>query len=226
MTTMKNFVAVDWRAGKDKIYFFFKDTNTYSRFDIAENKVADGYPRPISAAMWGDFHSHARSLRFGFATTHVESSNSGPDILWLFYEAGGMPMVCKYDQNKDQVAGHYRFEDTIWRSLLPYFDRIVAGTWWDVAAPKFMFRFLTNDGHTITFNSKTKKTTESPIMPGLAPYKNRIITAAQNDAPLFDTYYYVFLTGNEYIRYNLKDDYAETGPLKVNDGSWPGLVNG
>jgi len=227
MSELKNFVAVDWRAGKDQIYFFFKDTKTYSRFDIAENKIADGYPRSIDSDRWGDFHAHATHLRFGFTTTHIESSNSGPDILWLFYDSDGTPMVCKFDQNKDEVTGHYRLENSLWRSLLPYFYRIVAGTWWDVAAPKFMFRFLTDDGHTITFNSKTRHTTQTPTTsaawPGLAPYKNRIITAAQNDAPLFDTYYYIFLTNNEYIRYNLKDNQAETGPTKINDGSWPGL---
>jgi hypothetical protein len=48
MSTLKNLVAVDWRAGKDQIYFFFKDTNTYSRFDLASDKVAEGYPRDVT----------------------------------------------------------------------------------------------------------------------------------------------------------------------------------
>ena len=30
MPEAENFIAVDWRSGKDKCYFFFKDSNTYS----------------------------------------------------------------------------------------------------------------------------------------------------------------------------------------------------
>ena len=52
-TALENVVAVDWRSGKDQIYFFFKDTNTYSRFDIANDKVADGYPKPVNENTWG-----------------------------------------------------------------------------------------------------------------------------------------------------------------------------
>lgn len=228
MPTLKNVVAVDWRAGEDKIYFFFKDTNQYSRFDIAENKVDEGYPVDITSSNWGSFHAHVKNLRFGFTSNALGGYPGGDDILWLFYEAGDTPMVCKYDQDLDKVTGHYRLENSIWYSLLPYFYRIVAGTWWDTSPFPSVFRFLTNDGHYIICNQRTKKTTYLPITPnswpGLDRYKHRIITAAQNDGPLFDTYYYIFLTNNEYIRYNLKDNRAEAGPKKVDDTSWPGLL--
>ncbi|RON16408.1 hypothetical protein [Pseudomonas frederiksbergensis] len=229
MPTFKNFVAVDWRAGKDKIYFFFKDTNQYSRFDLDENKVEEGYPADITAHNWGGFHAYAKNLRFGFTSSALGGSwGEGDDILWLFYYVGDTPMVCKYDQDLDKVTGNDRVENSLWRSLLPYFDRIVAGTWWETAGLNSVFKSLTNDGYYITFNYETKKTTYSPITssswPGLYRYKNRIITAVQNDAPLIDTYYYIFLTNNEYIRYDLKNNRAETGPIKVNDTSWPGLM--
>ncbi|MHC8332120.1 hypothetical protein [Pseudomonas sp. LB3P25] len=229
MPTLKNFVAVDWRAGKDKIYFFFKDTNQYSRFDLAENKVEEGYPADITSSNWGSFHAHVKNLRFGFTSSALGGSGGGgDDILWLFYYDSSTPMVCKYDQDLDKVTGNYRLENSLWHQLLPYFDRIVAGTWWEVFAPKYLFRFLTNDGHYIIINQTTKKVTRAPITPdswpGLAPYKNRIITAVQNDAPLIDSYYYIFLTNNEYIRYNIKDNRAETGPKKIDDVSWPGLL--
>lgn len=93
MPALKNFVAVDWRAGKDRIYFFFKDTNQYSRFDLGDNKVAEGHPKEIKASNWGDFHLHAKNLRFGFTTTGFPSILSpldftigeiDLDIAWLF----------------------------------------------------------------------------------------------------------------------------------------------
>lgn len=229
MPILKNFVAVDWRSGKDKIYFFFKDTNKYSRFDIASNTVEEGYPANITSDNWGAIHAQLKNLRFGFTAPALGGSwGKGDDILWLFYYNGNTPMVCKYDQDLDEPAGNFLLENSIWHSLLPYFDNIVAGTWWDTFAPKNTFRFLMNDGHYIVFNYTTKTTTRLPITPaswpGLSQYKNRIITAVQNDAPLIDTYYYIFLTNNEYIRYNLKDNKAETGPRKVDDALWPGLL--
>jgi hypothetical protein len=229
MQTLKNFVAVDWRSGKDKIYFFFKDTNKYSRFDISSNTVENGFPADITSDSWGAVHAQLKNLRFGFTAPALGGTGGGgDDILWLFYNTTGKPMVCKYDQDLDKPVANYLLENSIWHSLAPYFDTIVAGTWWDTFAPKNVFRFLTNDGHYIIFNYITTKTTRLPITPeswpGLSPYKNRIIGAVQNDAPLFDTYYYIFLTNNEYIRYNLKNNKAETGPIKINDGNWPGLL--
>ena len=39
MPTLEQCIAVDWRAGKDRIYFFFKDTDTYARFNIGDQEV-------------------------------------------------------------------------------------------------------------------------------------------------------------------------------------------
>jgi hypothetical protein len=231
MQTLKNFVAVDWRAGKDKIYFFFKDTHQYSRFDIDSNTVEDGYPAHITSDNWGAVHAQLKNLRFGFTAPALGGAwGGGDDILWLFYYGGDTPMVCKYDQDLDKPVGNYRVENSLWSSLLPYFDKIVAGTWWDLHAPINTFRFLMNDGHYLIFNYSKNTTARLPITPdswpGLSQYKDRIITAVQNDAPLIDTYYYIFLTNNEYIRYNLKNNKAETGPVKIDHNNWPGLLRG
>ena len=236
MPALKNFVAVDWRAGKDKIYFFFKDINKYSRFDIGDNKVAEGYPEDIKASHWGDFHAHAKNLRFGFTTTGHPSTISGSagmgeldlDILWLFYYEGDTPMVCRYDQDQDKVSSTHRVKDSKWRQLLPYFDRIVAGTWWHSANYPYLFRFLMNDGTYLSLDFHSKAFTHDAITndshPGLARYKNRIITAVQNDRTFADSYYYIFLTHNEYIRYNIQENRALSGPIAVDDVSWPGLL--
>lgn len=244
MPALKNFVAVDWRAGRDKIYFFFKDINKYSRFDLGRGTVEEGYPADINASNWDSFHPHAKDLRFGFTTTAHNSTISGTagmgeldlDILWLFYYEDDAPTVCRYDQDLDKVSSVHRVKDSKWHQLLPYFDRIVAGTWWHTPNNSFVFRFLMNDGtflhldlqpEAITF--KLKKISHTPITnhdyPGLERYKNRIIGAVQNDLPLFNRYYYIFLTNNEYIRYSIDDNRAETGPLRVDDKSWPGLLH-
>jgi hypothetical protein len=233
MPTLENFVAVDWRAGPDRCYFFFKDINKYSRFDIGSNQVPDGYPEDIKASNWDNFHPHANNLRFGFSTTGFKPTSPDidgvdSDILWLFYYDDDRPMVCRYDQDTDKVASMDRIEDSPWHQLLPYFNRIVAGTWWQLPGRVRLFRFLMNDGNSITLDLIRKKLTLEAITdkswPGLQPYKNRIITAVQNDRTFADSYYYIFLTHNEYIRYNIQENRALSGPITVNDVSWPGLL--
>jgi len=245
MPALKNFVAVDWRSGKDKIYFFFKDSNTYSKFMIDGDRVLDGYPAPITYGNWKDFHVHARHLRFGFTTTALPpGSPLDEDTLWLFYYDGYWPMVSSYSQDEDKVVRTARLEDSDWAELLPYFDHIVAGTWWQRSGKMAQFRFLMNNGHFLTldwnlsingpysgpldFNHGIPEITVDPInnktWPGLEPYKDRIITAVQNDRSFADSYYYIFLTNNEYITYNIGQNKVEYGPYKVTDVTWPGLL--
>ncbi|MFL8988758.1 hypothetical protein Q8X48_09290 [Pseudomonas sp. QLc11A] len=244
MSKPKEFIAVDWRSGKDRFYFFFKDSNTYTRFDIGDNKVPDDYPTEVKPSNWDSFHSNAKNLRFGFTTTNLLSESQwsiDEDFLWLFYYEGHTPMVCKYDQDDDKVIRNYRVADSEWRKILPYFDRIVAGTWWRTFAPgnSGKFRFLMNDGNSLLldwnlpqrpphFNEGIHELKLEPITdatwPGLEPYKHRIMTAVQNDRTLADSHLYIFLTDNEYITYNIQENKVEYGPYEVNDVTWPGLL--
>ncbi|MBV6825516.1 hypothetical protein [Pseudomonas sp. PD9R] len=232
MPALKNVVAVDWRSGKDRCYFFFKDSNTYSRFDIGANRVADGHPVEVKESNWGRFHTHVKNLRFGFATTGIAPDTVGAiddDVLWLFYYDKGVPMVCKFDQDLDEVRGLYPVSKTLWAPLLPYFNRIVAGTWWQLVGHSQAFRFLMNDGHSVAFDYKRKhillEKIDANSWPGLSHYKDRIITAVQNDRTFADSYYYIFLTNNQYIRYNIQRNRAESGPINVDEESWPGLLD-
>ncbi|CAI8980346.1 MULTISPECIES: hypothetical protein [Pseudomonas] len=232
MPNIDNMVAVDWRTGKDKIYFFFKDTNTYSRFDIADNRVDASYPSRVSEENWGQFHHHAQNLRFGFTTTGLFTTQPfdfDSDILWLFYYEGDTPMVCKYDQDLDQVERFVKLTESPWQALTPYFDRIVAGTWRVDALHTRSFEFLLNDGHYLNLDLVKNELIHQPIMettwPGLEPYKDRIITAVQNDRTWADSHYYIFLTNNEYLRYNLATFKLLAGPIKIDETSWPGLLS-
>ncbi|MHC8318490.1 hypothetical protein [Pseudomonas sp. LB3P31] len=254
MQDLKNFVAVDWRSGKDAVHFFFKTPNTYSRFDIADNEVPQGYPSKISEGNWGSFHTHARNLRFGFTTTSLfnDRSKLDADSTWLFYlHEGQTPFVCKYNQDSDKVAYMTPVSKSVWRSILPYFNSIVAGTWWKAGGSSTHFRFLMDNGsyltldfdYSVSFDAHASpvykyendfhfKTTpivksqkiDSSTWPGLEQFKNRIITAVQNDRTFGANYYYIFLTNNEYIRFNMSTNRAESGPIKVDEHSWPGLL--
>lgn len=233
MTGLKNFVTVDWRAGKDRIYFFFKDTNTYSRFNIEDNRIADDYPADVNEGNWHDFHPFARNLRFGFTTTGFkipERLAFDSVMLWLFYYDNDQPMVCKYDQDTDRVDSFQHLVDSPWHDLAPYFDRIIAGTWRDSALQPRSFEFLLNDGTCVLLNltngnNKLLVKSINNVWPGLEPFKDRIITAVQNDRTFADSYYYIFLTGNQYLRYNLWTHHLLSGPIDINDGNWTGLLS-
>jgi hypothetical protein len=223
MPQLKNFVALDWRSGPDRIYFFFKDSDTYSRFDLGDNKVSANYPASVGDS-WDTFGLHAKDLRFGLTTTSFGwNTSSDEDIAWLFFYLGNTPVVCKYNQDKDKA-------DSIWKPILPYFDKIIAGTWFQLTGHPFLFRFILNDGHYLSFNYKAKTLTYKSFgdyrLGALKPYKDRIITAAQNDRTLADSYWYIFLTDNQYLTYNIQSDRLVSGPKTINDANWPGLLRG
>jgi hypothetical protein len=230
MPQLKNFVAIDWRSGPDRIYFFFKDSDTYSRFDLGDNEVSANYPASVDAS-WDSFGPHAKDLRFGLTTTSFGwNTSSDEDVAWLFFYQGTTPMVCKYNQDKDKVDAFYKVSDSIWKPILPYFDKIIAGTWFQLTGHPFLFRFILNDGHYLSFNYKAKTLTYKPFgdyqLGALKPYKDRIITAAQNDRTFADSYWYIFLTDNQYLTYNIQSDRLVAGPKTINDQNWPGLLRG
>ncbi|MBJ7370324.1 MAG: hypothetical protein JHD19_02595 [Pseudomonas sp.] len=230
MTNLNNFVAIDWRSGPDRIYFFFKDTDTYSRFDIGDNSVPSNYPA-ATAGNWDNFAPYTKDLRFGLTTTSFGwNAGSDEDIAWLFFYDGTTPMVCKYDQDSDKVAAFYKVADSVWKPILPYFHKIIAGTWFQLTGYPFLFRFILDDGHYLSFDYKAKTVKYNRFgeyqLAALKPYKDRIITAAQNDRTFADSYWYIFLTNNQYLTYNIQSDRLVAGPRTIDDGNWPGLLRG
>lgn len=225
MPALKNFVAVDWRSGKDRIYFFFKDTNTYSRFNIADNEVPSGYPRPVAGG-WHTLYD-MKTLRFGFTTTGFPRQDvffDDRDILWLFSYQDEVPTVTWYNQDTDKNMGSQRVEDSRWHRLLPYFDRIIGGFWQGSTISGEKFHFILNDGHCLSLNLTTGKISRDTInqgnWPGLSRFKDRIISMVTNDVT-DPTRIYFFLTNHEYVTYV---GGTTQGPYKVNEASWPGLL--
>lgn len=231
MSRLGKAVAVDWRSGKDQIYFFFTHYNIYSRFSLAENKVPEKYPLEVSGN-WDDFHD-AYQLRFGFTTTGLDTDRIDGDILWLFHygEDRLTPYVTKYDQDDECCISTVPVQESRWHKLVPYFDRIIAGTWWQTIPGRAqLFRFLMDNGKALRldfgYETLVEETINDETWPGLAQYQDRIMTGAQNDRTLADSYWYLFLDKDEYIRYNIQENQVESGPIQIDDESWPGLLRG
>ncbi|CAI8980299.1 MULTISPECIES: hypothetical protein [Pseudomonas] len=49
------------------------------------------------------------------------------------------------------------------------------------------------------------------------------MTAALNDYPTFDTYFYIILNDNPYLRYEQGAKKA-FGPYTISESTWPGLL--
>ncbi|WP_347929378.1 hypothetical protein [Pseudomonas helvetica] len=224
MPNIVNTVAVDWRSGKDRCYFFFKDTNTFSRFNNADDEVPAGYPTKVNEANWQGFHSHATKLRFGFHYT--EGAVIGDDDrLYLFYYEGNIPTICSYNQDKDKVETIKPISsDNRWKLLAPHFQNIITATWWSHST----ILLIMNDGHYLRLNIQTHTIEKLPInnntWQGLDPYKYEIVTAVQFDNDLSRNYYYIFLTENRYLKYDMQDDLVIDGPNAINDYNWKGLL--
>ena len=233
MSTFKNVVAVDWRSKKDHCYFFFKDTGTYCRYDNSKDSIPSEFPKPVTEHNWGAFHPHVKNLRFGFATTRIAGDNRfgwDTDILWLFYYEQGTPMVCEYDQDLDTPVSFKRVDQSIWAMLTPYFDKIITGTTWQTpfkVTGKYIFKFILNDGTYIHLDWQNKKPVIDDIndntWPGLAPYAGDIITAVQIDADFTDSYLYIFLNRNIYVKYNMGKNRLEGDERSIAQ-NWPGLM--
>ncbi|KQN52530.1 hypothetical protein ASE98_21865 [Pseudomonas sp. Leaf48] len=218
MPKLKNTVAVDWRDGKDKIYFFFKDTETYSRFDIAANGILPEYPKSVYGN-WGEFAPHVKNLRFGFTGA---GNGHAKDTLWLFYYQDNTPMVCEYSQDSDSVVSSKPVSQTKWAALHPHFDRIVGVRW--ISEPN-QFRVLLRDNFVLDFNVLFNRLTKLSLQKAgwekLEKYKDSLMTAVLDDTPAFHSTFYIFLTNGQYFRHQSID--ALTGPFDVNEGNWPGL---
>lgn len=228
MPNIKNCVAVDWRYAKDRCFFFFKDTNQFSRFNNGDDNVPAGYPATITASNWSTFHDKVKDLRFGF---NFNAKSVGPEMLLLFYDNAGTPALCRYHEENDTVAGYENLKDTKWKELVPYFYKILFGAWWSESnffGGDDILLFVMNDGNYLRFNHTQNTLQIKPInndtWPGVAPYKNEIVTAVQfNNSPSNDMLY-IFLTENRYIKYNIDKDKPEGGLRAVDEVSWPGLL--
>lgn len=238
MPELKNFVAVDWRSGKDRCYFFFKDSNSYSRYNNSENAVPSDHPAVVNQDNWGAFHRHVKNLRFGFSTDRIVGTHRlgwDTDILWLFYYDEKTPMVCEYDQDSDAPASFTPVSESIWSMLAPHFDTIVAGTFWQRPFKyngETIFRFILNNGQYLNLDWHSKKLVIADIddttWPGLAhyaAYANQFITAVQIDGDAFNhSYFYIFMTGNVYLKYNISRKRLEGGGVKSTRDHWNGLT--
>jgi len=223
MTNINNLVAVDWRTGPDAIIFFFKQYNAFCRFSIGDNKVEGNVK--LTPVDWRDLEIDAEDICFGFTTTGFEFD--ARDSLWLFYYRDGTPWVCEYLQKEGKVKSKTTVAQSHWAKLLPWFDKIVGVMWQGTTSTRDEYWVLLRDDHYLVFDTFSGKLQAKPLEGSpwsdiSSDYQDRMITAVLNDRSMFDRFFYIFLTDNQYLRYeqNAKELF---GPYDIDEVSWPGL---
>ncbi|WP_236182662.1 MULTISPECIES: hypothetical protein [Pseudomonas] len=223
MTKINSLVAVDWRTGPDAIIFFFKQYEAFCRFGIGDNKVEGSVK--LMGVDWRNLEIETKDLCFGFTTTGF--GFNAPDSLWLFYYRDGTPWVCEYYQKQEQVKSRTTVAQSRWAKLLPWFDRIIGVMWQGTTSTTDEYWVLLKDENYLVFDTfsgelQIKPLEGSPWSEINDYYQGRMITAVLNDRSAFDRYFYIFLTDNQYLRYeqNAKELF---GPYDIDEDSWPGL---
>lgn len=226
---MDNFVSIDWRNGPDRIFFFFKGTDMFASFSLGDSRLEKHHPILIKGH-WGDFEQHVDDLRFGFTVPSPDwHSAGGGDMVWFFYYDGETPMACKFSQITSSVVFKKKLSDTDWWPLGNFFHKIVGVMLDEKADVKHTYWVLLNDGRYFKYNPGIPRKVKVLSMANsewsfLEKYKDRIVTTALNNYPVFDTYFYIFLTDEEYLRFDLKTRKA-SGPHPIDEETWPGLFD-
>ena len=103
--------SVRWPGNKAQ---FFLDDGTYMRFDMRENEVEPGYPKPVNNKTWPGLGPYAMQM-----TSMINWEN---DKVYFFLDNG---TFLRYDIKEDSVDPGYpkRINDSTWPGMGQVFAR-------------------------------------------------------------------------------------------------------
>jgi hypothetical protein len=201
-------MATDW--SQDRSYIFLTDGD-YAKYDQKNDRVANGYPLPVSHSTWCGLAPYANHLVAGFSASS--------SIAYFFLDNG---TYLRYDKVRDCVASGYPMNVAgMWPGLGVYARDIRTAVRWSGDKVFFILKngqYIRYDLKQDRMDSGYPQAITDSTWPGVGRYANDIIGALKWD----DTRAYLFLTGNRYIRYSITNDRAESGPLPMS--YWPGLL--
>lgn len=98
--------AVNWKD--DKIFFFYND-NTYGRYDVATDKMDDGYPKPVDNQLWPGLAPYSDKL---VAAVRKGETNTA----YFFFDD---MTYLGYDMDQDKALPNYprRIAPPDWNGL-------------------------------------------------------------------------------------------------------------
>ena len=197
-------VAVEW--GNGKVYIF--KGNEYVRFDIANDRVDQGYPKPINQTNWSGLPWSDRidaAVNWGNGKVYIFKGNE----------------YVRFDIANDKVDQGYPkpINQTNWPGL-PWTDGIDAAVNWG-NGKVYIFKgneYVRFDIEADKVDQGYPKTINQTTWPGL-PWTDGIDAAVN----FGNGKVYIF-NDSQYVRYDIKQDKVDEGyPKPIDQATWPGL---
>ncbi len=198
-TTKKD--AVDW--GNGKLYFF--NGGSYTRFDIASNKVDNGFPATIATG-WGNWPASWTDVD---ATVRWNSSKA------YFFRGN---QYLRYDIATDKVdAGYPQPISGNWPGWPATWTNVDAVVRW----PNGKVYFFRGSQY-LRYDVATDKVDTGYPQP-IAGNWPGVWTSGVDYVVNYNNTKAYFFKGREYVRYDIATDKADTGYPQPIVGSWPGV---
>lgn len=205
--------ALDWSSSTA---YFFRNDGRYIRYGKADDDADDGYPADTTEGAWPGLGRYAPMISAAFSASGSRS---------YFFLSNGT--YIRYNNSEDEADAGYpkAIDDQSWPGLGAYATQITAALRWTGSKVYFFLKngtYLRYDLSDDQVDPGYPQVVNDTTWPGLGAYAQDITSAVKWS----DSQAYFFLTKQRYIRYSISDDEADAGyPAKVNNGSWPGLMN-
>ena len=203
--------AIRWTGGK--VQFFLSDA-TYLRFDILNNRVDPGYPKPITDKTWPGMAMYGDKIAAAFTGSNGKA--------FFFLSTG---KYLRYDIALDQTDQGYPIpvNDLTWPGMGQYGTQLIGAlNWPDNKVHLFLKNgmFLRFDVEDNRIDDGYPKPINQQTWPSLYPYVGHMsgMVNWENDKA------YIFLDNATYLRYDIRNDRVDAGyPKPITDGNWPGM---
>ncbi len=197
--------VVNW--GNGKAYFFNGDR--YIRYDVAADRADPGYPKPINSETWPGI----------VWTDGVDAVvNWGNGKAYFFKDS----QYIRYDVKADRADPGYPkpINSETWPGIV-WTDGVDAVVNWGNGKAYFFkgSQYIRYDVKADRADSGYPKPINSETWPGI------IWTDGVDDVVSWGNGKAYFFKGNQYIRYDVKADRADSGyPKPVDNSTWPGVI--
>lgn len=201
-----------WSLSKS---YFFRNDNKYVRYDTVLDKADSGYPSYVSNGNWPGLEPYRDDI--------VAAFKANGSTVYYFLDDG---RYLSYDVGSDKVRSGYPKEinDSTWPGLGAYKSKIKSTLRWTGDRVYFFLddgQYLRYDLGNDSVDSGYPKPVNNSTWPGLGAYATQLRAAMKWS----DSRAYFFLDNNQYIRYSIASDSADSGyPKATNNSSWPGLM--
>ena len=195
--------------------YFFRNDSQYVRYSITSDKADSGYPTTVTNGNWPGLEPYRDSIVAAFKA----NSNT------VYYMLGDGRYIA-YDIGSDKVRSGYPkdINNNTWPGLENYKTKIKSALRWTGDRVYFFLddgTYLRYDLAKDALDSGYPKAVTNGTWPGLGNYAGQIRAALKWN----DTRAYLFLNNNQYIRYSITSDKADSGyPKATDNSSWPGLL--